>query len=147
MSDGVRAQERNRLNEAIDSYRKATQADPSFFEAHYNLGVAAFEAGDLAQALTAYEQALVVNLVSVKARFNFAIVLQKAGFWRDAAIELEKTLAASPTEARAHFTLANLYAQQLGESQRARLHYARVLELEPQHPQATAIRFWLEANP
>jgi hypothetical protein len=30
--------------------------------------------------------------------------------------------------------------------QRTRQHYLRVLELDPRHPQASAIRFWLEAN-
>ena len=30
---------------------------------------------------------------------------------------------------------------------RARLHYFRFLELEPQHAQASAIRVWLKENP
>jgi tetratricopeptide (TPR) repeat protein len=147
VAEGVLAQQRNRLTDAMDAYRKAIRADPSLFEAHYNLGVAAFEAGDLAQALGAYEYALAVNPISVKARFNFAVALQKGSYPRDAANELEKLLADNPSEARAHFTAANLYGQQLGEPKKARAHYVQVLELEPQHPQATAIRFWLEGNP
>lgn len=146
MAEGVQAQQRNRLSEAIEAYRRAIKADPSLFEAHYNLGVAAFEAGDLPQALDAYERALALNPISVKARFNFAVALQKGHYPRDAANELEKLLADNPAEARAHFTAANLYAQQLGEPRTARAHYVQVLELEPQHPQATAIRFWLEGN-
>jgi tetratricopeptide (TPR) repeat protein len=147
LAQGVQAQERNRLSEAVDAYRQAANADPSFFDAHYNLGVAAYEAGDMSQCLLAYEYALAVNPISVKARFNFAVALQKSGCPRDAANELEKLLAADSSEARAQFALANLYAQQLGEPEKARAHYLRLLELEPQHPQATAIRYWLEANP
>jgi tetratricopeptide (TPR) repeat protein len=135
------------LSDAVEAYRKATRTDPSFFEAHYNLGVAAFEAGDLDQALPAYEFALAVNPLSAKGRYNFAVALQRANFWRDAANELEKLLAENPSEARAHFTLATLYAQQLGAPRQARAHYLQLLELAPNHPQATAIRFWLEANP
>jgi hypothetical protein len=30
---------------------------------------------------------------------------------------------------------------------RARAHYLKWLELDPQNPQATNIRFWLSANP
>jgi tetratricopeptide (TPR) repeat protein len=146
LAQGVQAQERNRLSEAIEAYKKAIKADPSFFDAHYNLGVAAYESGDLSQTLLAYEYALVINPVSVKARFNFAVALQKAGYPRDAANELETLLTNDPDEPRAHFTLANLYAQQLGLPTKAREHYLRVLALEPQHPQGTAIRFWLEAN-
>ena len=147
LAQGVQAQERNRLSDAIEAYRQAAKIDPSFFDAHYNLGVAAYEAGDLPQCLSAYEYALAINSVSVKARFNFAVALQKANYPRDAARELEKLLADNPAEARAQFTLANLCAQQLGEPAKAREHYLRLLELEPQHPQATAIRYWLEANP
>ncbi len=146
LAQGVQAQERNRLSEAIEAYKTAAKADPSFFDAHYNLGVAVYEFGDLAQTLLAYEHALAVNPVSVKARFNFAVALQKAGYVRDAAKELETLLSNDPDEPRAHFALANLYAQQLGLPREARKHYQRVLDLEPQHAQATAIRFWLEAN-
>ncbi|TMQ00787.1 MAG: tetratricopeptide repeat protein, partial [Verrucomicrobia bacterium] len=42
LAQGLQAQERNRLTEAIAAYRQATSADPSFFDAHYNLGVAAY---------------------------------------------------------------------------------------------------------
>jgi len=144
LTQGVQAQERNRLGEAIEAYRQAAKIDPTFFDAHYNCGVAAYEAGDLPQCLLAYEWALAINPVSVKARFNFAVALQKANYPRDAANELEKLLANNSSEARAHFALANLYAQQLDQPAKARDHYLRLLELEPQHPQATAVRYWLE---
>ncbi len=147
LAQGIRAQEQNRLSDAIQVYRRAVKADPSFFDAHYNLGVAAYEAGDLPLCLSAYEDALAVNPLSNKARFNFAVALQKAGYTADAANELEGLLTIDPIEARAHFALANLYAQQLGQPSQARAHYLRLLELEPQHAQATAIRYWLEANP
>jgi tetratricopeptide (TPR) repeat protein len=147
LAQGVHAQEQNRLSDAIQTYRRATKADPSFFDAHYNLGVAAYEAGDLPLCLSAYEDALAVNPPSIKARFNFAVALQKANCPADATNELEDLLAANPGEARAHLALANLYAQQLGQPAKARVHYLRLLDLEPQHAQATAIRYWLEANP
>ena len=147
LAQGIHAQEQNHLSDAIQTYRRAVKADPSFFDAHYNLGVAAYEAADLPQCLSAYEEALAVNPLSVKARFNFAVALQKADYPADAAKEMEKLLAANPGEARAHFALANLYARQLGQPAQARAHYVRLLELEPQHSQATAIRYWLEANP
>ena len=74
-------------------------------------------------------------------------VLRRANHPQDAADELEKLLAVAPEEVRAHFSLANLYAQQLFQMAPAREHYRKVLELEPNHPQSTAIRYWLAANP
>jgi superkiller protein 3 len=124
----------------------AEQLDPSFFEAHYNLGLVATEAGNLPVALTAYETALAIQPGSMDARFNFALALQRASYFADAANELDKVLAADPNETRAHLALANLYAQHLGQPAKARIHYKKVIELEPQLPQAGAIRAWLKAN-
>jgi len=144
---GVQAYEERRWVDAVAAYRGATRSDPSFYEAQYNLGLASYEAGDLPTALAAYERALAIRPDSLNARFNFALALKRANHAVDAAGELEKVLATYPDETRAHLLLANLYAQQLFEPQLARKHYLKVLDLEPRHPQATSIRYWLAANP
>jgi len=144
---GVKARDRNRLTEAVDAFQKSAAADPSLFEAHYNLGVAALEGGDYRRALAAYEQALAINPDSMKARFNFALTLQRAGFPQDAANELERIVAANPSEGPAQLELANLYAGPLREPARARAHYQSFLKLHPGSPQATAVRSWLESHP
>ncbi len=143
----VKAQQARRLTDAIQGYRRATELDPSFFDARYNLGVAAAEAGDLPAALAAYEHALAVRPDSLDARYNFALALKQADFPIDARNELEKLLRAYPNETRAHLALGNLYAQQFRDPAKAREHYLKVLEAEPMHPQAGAIRYWLTANP
>jgi tetratricopeptide (TPR) repeat protein len=146
-AQGVQAQRDHRPAAAVTAYRAATKADPGFFEAQYNLGLAAFEAGELPQSLLAYEQALAVTPDSANARYNFALALKEANYPLDAVQELEKLLTAHPEEARAHLSLANLYAQQLNQPSLARPHYLKVLAIDPRHPQATAIRYWLAANP
>jgi len=102
--------------------------------------------------LTSYEYALAIQPTSfdahyIDARYNFALVLKQAHYLSEAANELEKVLASSPNETRAHLALANIYAQQLRQPAKARPHYLKVLEVEPQHPQAGSIRYWLAANP
>jgi len=146
-AQGAQAQAAHHLSEAIQSYRLATQLDPAYYEAYYNLGLALLESGDLPHALRAYETALALRPASLDARYNFALALEKAGYLGDAASELEKLLAAYPHETRAHLALANLYAQQLHQSGRARAHYAKVLEEDPHHPQADLIRYWMTDNP
>jgi tetratricopeptide (TPR) repeat protein len=143
----LEAQRAHRLADALTAYREATNLDPAFFEAHYNLGLAATEAGELKQALAAYESALAIRPEALDGRYNFALVLKQAGHAVDAANELEKVLAAYPNETRAHLALGNLYAQQLHQPERARPHYLKVLETEPHHGQASAIRYWLTQNP
>ena len=146
-AQGVQAQQAQRLPEAVQSYRLAMQADPSFYDAYYNLGLAATDAGNLPAALGAYEHALAVQPQSLDARYNFALVLKQANYLIDAATELERVVASYPNEARAHLVLGNLYAQQFHQPARARQHYLRVLEVEPHNPQAGTIRYWLAANP
>jgi Flp pilus assembly protein TadD len=144
---GLDAQKSNRLAEAMQQYRLATQMDPAYFGAYYNLGLAANDSGNLSAALSAYEKALALEPDSVDARYNFALTLRKAEYPVDAANELGKLLAQSANEARAHLALGNLYAQVLHLPSKARTHYLKVVELEPRNPQAGAIRFWLAANP
>ena len=146
-AEGVQAHRDGRLGDAMEAYRKAVQLDPSFFEAYYNLGLAAYKMRALPESLSAYETALSINPTSVNARYNFALALQRGGYYEDAVAELEKLIQANPDEPRAHLLLARLYAETLGEPALARPHYRKVLELEPQHPEASAIRYWLAANP
>ena len=84
---------------------------------------------------------------SVEARYKFALALKAAGYVPDAAEQFKKILAANPDEVRAHLALANLCAQSLHDTAQARRHYLKVLELQPDNPQAADIRFWLSSNP
>jgi Tfp pilus assembly protein PilF len=146
-AQAVQAHHDRRLGEAVENYRQAINLDPGFFEAHYNLGLADYELKDLTESLSAYETALSINPTSVNARYNFALALEAASYYQDAANELEKLLEQRPDETRCHFSLASLYAERLEKPELARPHYRRVLELEPAHPKAGAIRYWLAANP
>jgi tetratricopeptide (TPR) repeat protein len=147
MEQGLQAHRAGRTNDALAAYRRAVSADPAYFEAQYNAALLAFHSGDLRRALAGWETALAIEPDSINARYNLALALKQAGYAQDAVEELERILVAKPEESRAHLSLANLYAQQLNDRAKARIHYVRLLELEPRNPQAPAIRFWLAANP
>ncbi len=136
------AHQRSRWREAMSEYRQAVTADPSFYEAQYNLALAALNAGDIPRALVASEMALAIQDLPA-GRYHFGLVLQRAGFPLDAVDELDAVLQEEPTNAEAHFLLGNVYAQDLAEPAKARPHYLKVLELAPNHAQAVAIRYWL----
>jgi tetratricopeptide (TPR) repeat protein len=144
---GIEDQREGRWAMALEAYKRAIELDPSYFEAHYNLALGSYQAGQLPQALLEYEMALAINPQSFNARYNFALALDKANYPRDAANELEKLLRDAPAETRVHLLLANLFAERLFQPQLARNHYTRVLELDPRHSQAPAIRAWLAAHP
>ncbi|HXT12431.1 MAG TPA: tetratricopeptide repeat protein [Candidatus Angelobacter sp.] len=145
--DGAQAQQARQFSTAVADYKKATQLDPGYYDAYYDLGVASFQIGNVPEALSAYEMALAIQPDSHDARFNFALALKQANYPVDAAKELEKVLARSPNDVNAHFALGALYAQPLREPIKAREQYEKVLSLNPNFPQAAAIRDWLWANP
>jgi len=144
---GNKALQARRYVEAADAYRAAAKADPGWYQAQFNYAAAAIEAGRTTEAISACEKALALKLESAEARYNYALALKQAGRSADAAAQLEQVVDANPDNARAHLTLGNLYADQLRQPDKARLHYLKVLEINPGHPQAGAIHFWLTANP
>ena len=146
-SQGVSAQRSGVLAQAVSKYQEATETDPAYFEAYYNLGLATYDLGKWKQSLSAYEVALALKPESIDTRYNFALALKQAGHPVDAAEELKQILRAKPSETRAHLSLGNLYAQQLAQPALARQHYLKVLALEPAHPKGGEIRYWLAANP
>jgi tetratricopeptide (TPR) repeat protein len=146
-ADAQQSEQNLDMAAAMNSYRKAAELDPSWFEAQYNYAVLACRLREYKQSLTASELALAIQPDSADARYNFALALKSAGYANDAEKELKKILAANPDEARAQLALGNLYAEQLRDPARARPHYLKWLELDPQNPQATNIRFWLSSNP
>jgi len=140
------AEQDEKWPDALQWYQTAAEMDPSWFEAQYNTGVIAHRLRDYAVALPRYELALAIQPDSMDARYNFALALRAAGYVLDAADQFKRILAANPGEVRAHLALANLYAQSLHDNAQARRHYLKVLELQPDNPQANDIRFWLSAN-
>jgi tetratricopeptide (TPR) repeat protein len=144
---GEQLRKRGRKAEAIQAYQAAVESDPGHFSAQFNLGLLSMEQGDLATALRAFEAASRIEPASAPARYNFALVLKSGGYPVDSANELLILLGQDPDDVRGHLTLGNLYAQQFGDKGKARAHYVRVLELDPGHPQAGSIHFWLVQNP
>ncbi|MGA2853456.1 MAG: tetratricopeptide repeat protein [Verrucomicrobiota bacterium] len=145
--DAQKFEKKPDLTQAMNSYRKAAELDPAWFEAQYNHAALACQLRDFDHSLSACETALALKPDSVDARYTFALALKSAGYATDAVNELKKIVAANPDEARAQLALGNLYAQQMRDPAQARPHYLKWLALDPHNPQATNIRFWLSANP
>ena len=132
-----------RISEAIVDYREAVALDPAFFEAYYNWGLSALRAEFTQDALQSYEWALAIRPSHRNARYNFALALKKGRHFHESASELQTIIDDRPDDVDAHFELAKLYANQLGNAESARRHYKRVLEINPNHPQAVSIRYRL----
>jgi tetratricopeptide (TPR) repeat protein len=146
MEAGTQARQKGLLSEALHDYQQAVEADPTYYEANEALGLAALDCRDYTMALETLNRALMLRSDSANARYAFAWTLQKRGYYEDAAEELDKLLAAHPDEVRGHLLLGKLEAEKLNQPKLAREHYVRALDLDPQSPQAAAIRSWIGQN-
>ncbi|MDP7010273.1 MAG: tetratricopeptide repeat protein [Verrucomicrobiota bacterium] len=136
----------NQLNEAIAGYQEALVLDPAFQQAHLNSAIAYQAKGEFKKALSSYELALAINPLSKISRYGFAQSLHREEFYVDAAREFEKLIKVHEAYLPGHLELAIIYAGKLQLPNRAKMHYRRVLELNPQHSEAPVIRDWLLAN-
>jgi SAM-dependent methyltransferase/tetratricopeptide (TPR) repeat protein len=76
---GLSQQNLGKLEDAVESYRKALLLRPNFAEAHYNLGNALNEQGRLADAVAAYQSALKLKPDFALAHCNLATTLRSLG--------------------------------------------------------------------
>lgn len=146
-NQGVKMRDAGHIQEAADAFRNAVKEDASFFEAQFNLALAEYQLERHKKSLAAWQVALAIRPDSADARYNFALALMASNYPVDAASELERLIIGNPDDARAHLAAGNLYASQLQDKSRARMHYQRVLEIAPGHPQSSAIHYWLVTNP
>ncbi|MDP6793825.1 MAG: tetratricopeptide repeat protein [Verrucomicrobiota bacterium] len=144
--DGAAAQKSEEWQRAKAAYIEAAKADPAWFDARFELGQAAFYTGDTDLALQAFEHALAIDPNDGPARFNFAMSLAQGSYYADAAREFETFLQFDPDNAQAHFEAGKLYAERLNDVAKANIHYKRVIGLQPGHPEAVNIRYWLIRN-
>ncbi|MBX3744611.1 MAG: tetratricopeptide repeat protein [Verrucomicrobiae bacterium] len=140
---GIQEHRRGRMESAVTHYTEVIRLDPAAYEAYRNLATVHLQTGDWSRSLDASEWALSLDPDSLSARLTFALALERAGYPTDAAIEAERIVTTDPDHVAAHLLLGNLYAQRLGNGGRARAHYLRVIELDPEHSQSLAIRRWL----
>ena len=133
----------NELDAAIDGYRKVLQVNPAYQQAYVNIALALQVQGEVKQALPVYEKALAINPFSKVTRHGFASALSRSEYYVDAAKEFHGLLDLYKNDLSAHLALGGLYSDHLKDPDKASVHFRKVLELSPQHPQATEIRQWL----
>ena len=133
----------NELDAAIAGYRKVLQVNPAYQQAYVNIALALQVQGEVKQALPVYEKALAINPFSKVTRHGFASALSRSEYYVDAAKEFHGLLDLYKNDLSAHLALGGLYSDHLKDPDKASVHFRKVLELSPQHPQATEIRQWL----
>jgi len=115
-------------DEARRAYEEALRLQPTFVEAHINLGLLHHHAGDLKEAEACYRRALHFGPESALAHFNLAVVLEDQADKSGALTAYVEALKRAPDFREAHCNLAQLY-EQLGRRLDAIRHYAAAKRL------------------
>ena len=115
---------------AEELYKKAIELDPRLAIAYTNLGNILFRRGDAEGAEGYYAKALAIDDRQPEAHYNLGYVMLERGDAAGAAKAFEQAIERDSRFADAHFNLAMAY-EQIGERAKARFHWRRYLDLEP----------------
>lgn len=94
---------------AKEAYTKALEIDPSFAEAHLNLGRLVHEEGAVAEAEAHYRTATSADPGSGRAFYNLGVALEDQGRSAGATEAYQAALRLDPDLAVAHFNLSRLF--------------------------------------
>jgi tetratricopeptide (TPR) repeat protein len=138
------------LIEAERLYLEAIRLDPSIAQAHTNLGNILYRRGDLDAAVRRYQDALRIEPNQPEAVYNLGIIKHDSGEPDRAIALFELALKLCPSgdqmEPDIQYRLA-ISRDEIGDVEAARLHWERILELDPNSEWADYARKWIEKAP
>ena len=136
---GVARYRCNRFDEAAALLLQATQAAPTYAEAHNSLGILLLETGEIAEARVVLERAVALRPDYANAHTNLGNALSTAGVLQEAAAAYRKAIALDPYDLQAHHRLARTHLA-LGAVDRALAACATALAIDPYCQSALATR-------
>ncbi len=126
--------------EAAEQFEAAFRLDPALPEAHRGIGEVALEKGDVGTAEREFRIAASSSPPSARAANFLGYLLTRQGKYAEAADQYEKALALDPGLADAHRSLGLLYAERIGNRERAIAHLKESLQMDSAQPQAPELR-------
>ena len=106
------------------------EIDPTFADAHCNLGAVLYNSGAPEAARRCFERCLEIDSRHVEAHFNLANLLEEAGCDEMAMSHYRQALRSDPFYAELHVNMALLY-ERLSAPGSGREHWRRYLQLDP----------------
>jgi tetratricopeptide (TPR) repeat protein len=124
-----------RINEAINTYRKALQIKPDFEEAFFNLGNALAAQGRRGEAIKYYYEALRIDPDSVEVHVNLGNALAAQGRYNEALSHYHDALRIKPDFEEAYYNMGKAMADQ-GKTADAIKYYYEALRIRPDFEEA-----------
>lgn len=132
---GVLCCQKECFAEGVEWIKKAIALNPSFSEAHFNLGKAYKEIGDNNSAIKSFQNAVAINPKYYEAHNNLGIIWSETGNNSAAITSFSKAIETNPSFVEGYFNLGNSL-EKVGKENEAIQHYRRAIELEPEFAEA-----------
>lgn len=120
----------NKVDQALDCYRRSVELDPDAYHTHYNLAVALTSQERWAEAAAAYQQALTINPNHADSYYGLCKVAEGQNDTQAAVEYCQRAVELSPNSFAAHHTLATLLLK-LNRWEEAADAYYRGLKINP----------------
>jgi tetratricopeptide (TPR) repeat protein len=137
--------ERATWNEAVDCYRRAIELDPSFADAHCNLGSLLFNRGRRDEARRSFERTVELAPRHVEGHLNLGTLCEEDGAEQQALGHYRQALESDPLFPDIHVSMALIY-EKLELRRTARVHWRRYLQLAPEGSWSRVARGRLESE-
>lgn len=131
---GAALRDAGRVDDAVASFRRAIELDPSFAGGHFNLGLALERQGRIEEAVASLQRVVEIDPDFAAAYLNLGRVLSGADRKTEAIEWLRRGIAVAPEYAEQHYNLANTLAA-LGEIDEAIDEYREAIRLKPDVPE------------
>jgi DNA-binding transcriptional MerR regulator len=122
--------ERETWNEAAECYRRAIELDPTFADAHCNLGSLLFNRGRRDEARRHFARTVELAPRHVEGHLNLGTLCEEDGAEERALWHYRQALESDPRFPDIHVSIALIY-EKLELFRTARVHWRRYLALEP----------------
>jgi cytochrome c-type biogenesis protein CcmH/NrfG len=124
------------LQELTDKIRK----NPKDFDSIVELGNLNFDQKNYDDAINLYKKALEIRPEALNVRTDMGTAMFYQNHYDDAIAEFQKTLKSEPNNAQALFNLGVAWLHGKNDSKRALEYWEKLVETNPNHPQATFVR-------
>lgn len=124
---------------AVELFNEATQISRFPALAYYNLGNAYVTKKDLENAAKAYQKALQFKPDYLQAMVNLANVVAMMGDFENSVNIFSGVLKLDSNHINTHYNLGLIYMRELNRPKDALYHFKRVLEINPNVPQADQV--------
>jgi len=124
--------EAGRDDKAAEAWARVIEIEPSFAEAHFNLGLAMCLGGKYEESIPHFEKAVSLNPYFVKGYQALGDTLLRLNRNEEAAQQYLKALELNPDDPAIHHNLGVSYFNE-GETEKAIDEYQKALEIEPNY--------------